>query len=58
MPYSKLVKILRYTLKQVERDLSLNPESAELAELKRSLQVKLKSLEHRANVESDEGTTE
>ena len=46
-PYSKLIEILRFTLEQVEKDASFNPESRPVAELKRSLHQTLVDLERR-----------
>jgi hypothetical protein len=54
-PYSKLIEILRYTLEQVEKDVRLKRDDAGLAELKRSLQLRLDDLERRtADLELDE----
>jgi hypothetical protein len=48
MPYSKLIEILRYMLKQVEKDVSLHQDSMKPSELCRSLKQRLEDLEGRA----------
>ena len=57
-PYSKLIEILRFTLDQVEKDASFDPDNPAVARLKRSLQQKLADFKRRENRESDEETTE
>lgn len=44
-PYSEMIDILRATLKQVERDVSLNPKDQKADELRRSLRRTLDDLE-------------
>ena len=44
-PYSMLRDVLRFTLEQVERDLSAHPNDTELNELKVSAQRRLALLE-------------
>ena len=49
-PYSDIIDILRATLKQAEKDASLNPNDQKAAELERSLRRTLDDLESsRAN---------
>lgn len=49
MPYSKLIEILRYMLEQVEKDVFLHTDSANLREFRCSLKQRLEDLERRAS---------
>jgi hypothetical protein len=50
-PYAELIEILRSTLQQAEKTVSLNPKDLKAVEMQRSLQRMLDDLEskHRRN---------